>query len=192
MYDDKETNKGVIDVTQVVVPPERHKATEYDIPLNDNEFLFNPGHTKDLFEIGIIDQDKLFKIEKSTGSWGIVDLGTLPDSEAYKQNPAQVLDKLVYTIGTELKTSTVKSHQDEIRTLKSHEGEAPPHLREKVQARIANLETRLPRKRVLSEHRLTAINNFISRLTSEGVDLASIPSYEHAQEIITATLDEQI
>lgn len=185
------------DLKDVNIPAERVVKSEFDITLKPHEFLFNPGHVADIYQIGLLNPDDLYRVTgeiEGDGSsiFGVLNLDTVIDSYPYQEKQTDVLTALVGDFGDELRHVDADSDLKNLESYRKRVDNPAPNVSEKSrkdgESFVARLESRVGKKRQRSEHLANAANWFIKTVSRSGVNLTEIKRYEDTTNEINRVL----
>ncbi|CAN5329817.1 hypothetical protein BH10PAT1_BH10PAT1_0020 [soil metagenome] len=146
--------------------------TKYDIPLDEDTFIFNQGHTEYLDIHGLITEDNKVNIGKNDKHpYSIVDFGKLITSENYLSDMQNLAPKIVDMLGQELRQTDVeidKANLSHYRELYANPNTSSDK-KDKIRNAIKRNERTIPLDEVLYTHLAKVGHRFITQIESQGI-----------------------
>lgn len=188
-----EDDNAPLRIETLVVPPERVVATEFDIPLSEGEFLFNPGHSKELYAHGLVDDENVYQLSESQAKTltAKVNLGAITESPAFAKDTTGNSQSLVKMIGQELTQTSFENDEANLLRVETRLREDPtftPEARQRGEAYAGRLRAQLETRKALAERQASSADKLFGALTGRGIEIDKMDGYETASKSVNRIL----
>lgn len=148
--------------TPLEIPPERIVESIYDIPLKENEFVFDLGHTYLVAEVGLVNTENLWQAQEDKGkNRAVINLANVN-----LDNTIQ-MDRVVTMIGEELRQSYLASNKEILDFFQEqvNNPEIPEDKKTRAREYLAKNSATYDKKIAQLRTKLQSANSFMGRIS---------------------------